>query len=453
MKKLLVISLVSLLVFAFATPATAGPKKPVAENVIVMIADGWGFNHDTAGSYYQYGGIERRVWNRFPTDLAMSTYEGYHEGDPCHGLGYDSDFAWGIFDYRTSCYTDSASAATAMATGVKTYNGAIGVDLNGDPLDNVLEAAEGYGKATGVITSVEWTHATPAGFAAHNVSRNNYAAIGQEMVYDSALDVIMGAGHPWYGHSGEFLDTPNTFNYVGGEATWDALVAGTAGGDADADGIDDPWVLIQSRAEFQALATGPTPQRVLGTAQVYQTLQQSRGGDASADPFVVPLTQSVPTLAEMTKAALNILDNDPDGMFLIIEGGAIDWASHAHYSGRMIEEELDFAAAVGAVVDWVKANSNWGETLLVVTADHETGYLNGPNSDPLWMPIVNNGAGTLPGMGWHSGNHTNSLVPFFAKGDAARMFKSYADHVDPVYGRYLDNTEMAQTLFWVLDPS
>ncbi len=69
------------------------------------------------------------------------------------------------------------------------------------------------------------------------------------------------------------------------------------------------------------------------------------------------------------------------------------------------------------------------------------------------MPIVNLGAGNLPGMEWHSEDHTNSLVPFFAKGDAARMFKRYADEFDPVYGRYLDNTEMALTLFWALDPS
>jgi len=165
------------------------------------------------------------------------------------------------------------------------------------------------------------------------------------------------------------------------------------------------------------------------------------------------LLDNVPTLEEMTRAALNILDDDPDGLFLMIEGGAIDWASHANESGRMIEEELDFAASVAAVMAWVEANSNWGETLLVVTADHETGYLTGPDSDPAWTPIVNMGAGTLPGMEWHSGDHTNNLVPFFAKGDAARMFKKLADEQDPVHGRYLDNTEMAQALFRTMDPS
>ena len=436
---------------AFATPA-AGSGKPLAKNIIVLIADGRGFDHVDAANYYVDGKAARQVYNRFPFRFAMSTYMAYYEGDACYGHGYDPALAWSAFDYVNLCYTDSAAAATVMSTGVKTYGGAIGVDLDEQPLLHVLDMAEDYGKSTGVITSVEWSHATPAGFVAHNVSRNNYAEIGQEMVYDSAADVVMGAGHPWYDYDGIFTDPPNTFKYVGGEATWDDLVAGTAGGDADGDGVDDPWLLIQTRAEFQALMSGPTPKRVLGTAQVYQTLQSNRSGDEYADPFVVPLIDTVPTLEEMTKAALNILDDDPDGLFLMIEGGAVDWASHGNNSGRMIEEHIDFDNAVEAVVDWVQMNSNWGETLVVVTSDHETGYLTGPGSDPGWEPIVNYGAGNLPGMEWHSGNHTNSLVPFYAKGDAARLFTRYADESDPVFGRYLDNAELAMALFQTMSP-
>lgn len=452
-RRLIALVTVALLVAGTNLAAgSAAPKKPIAENVIVMISDGRGFEHDTAVSYYQYGKDARQVYAHFPTSLAMSTYMAYYEGDSCYGLGYDPAMAWSDFDYVKECYTDSAAAATTMATGVKTYGGAIGVDLDQQPLLSILELAEEFGKATGVVTSVEWSHATPAGFVAHNVNRSNYAEIAQEMVYDSATDVIMGAGHPWYDADGSLRATPGWFGYVGGEDTWDDLVAGTAGGDADGDAIADPWLLIQERAEFQSLMSGPTPSRVLGTAQVYQTLQSNRSGDPDADPYAVPLIDTVPTLEEMTKAALNILDDDPDGLFLMIEGGAVDWASHGNNSGRMIEEQIDFDNAVQAVLDWVKANSNWGETLLVVTGDHETGYLTGPGSGLEWMPIVNNGAGVLPGMEWHSGQHTNSLIPFFAKGDAARVFKRYADEYDPVRGRYLDNTEMAHGLFWTLDP-
>jgi alkaline phosphatase len=417
-----------------------------------MISDGSGFNHSEAASYYRYGENGRLIFNRFFFNYAMSTYAAYDEGDSCYGNEYDPELAWSAFDYVKGCATDSAAAATAMSTGVKTYGGAIGVDLDGWPLEHALEFAEEMGKATGVVTSVEWSHATPAGFVAHNVSRSNYAEIAQEMVYDSAVDVIMGCGHPWYDADGWPQDTPNTFKYVGGEDTWNDLVASTAGGDADGDGVDDPWLLIEERAEFQALAKGPTPTRVIGTAQVYQTLQQERGGDGYADPYAVPFIETVPTLAEMTEAALNILDEDPDGLFLMVEGGAIDWASHDNQDGRMIEEQIDFENAVKAVVRWVRKNSNWRETLLIITSDHETGYLTGPGSDPTWEPIVNNGAGNLPGMEWHSRSHTNRLVPLFARGRAAWMLRRYADQDDPVYGPYVDNTELAMVIFRAIDP-
>jgi alkaline phosphatase len=435
--------LISVLVVAFCLPAvSAAPKKPLAKNVIILISDGWGYNHIESTNYYLDGKTGQQVYEKFPFQYAMSTY--MHDGS------YDPVAAWADFDYVKSGATDSAAAATTMSTGVKTYSGAIGVGVEGQDLWHAMQEAELLGKSTGVITSVEWTHATPAGFVAHNESRNNYAEIGAEMVDESAADVVMGAGHPWYGRSGESLETPNTFKYVGGEPTWVALVAGTAGGDADGDGIADPWTLVQTREDFQELMEGDTPKRVLGTAQVYQTLQQGRGGDGYADPYIVPLIETVPTLEEMTKAALNILDNDEDGFMLMVEGGAVDWASHANQSGRMIEEQIDFNNAVQAVVDWVKANSNWGETLVIVTGDHETGYLTG--SEGTWDPIVNNGAGNLPVMDWSSGSHTNVLIPLFAKGDAARLFVHQADETDPLRGRYIDNTEIADVVFETIDP-
>ena len=457
MKKLAVLALLVLLVgIAPASAASSGKSaKPAAKNVIVMISDGWGYNHLTAASYYEYGKDARQIYSQFPSQFAMSTWEAERPADNCTPLtgGYDPALAWGSFNHvKYPCATDSASAATAMSTGVKTYNGYIGVDTAGNRVPNGLELAEEKGKATGVVTSVEWSHATPAGFVAHNISRNNYAAIAQEMVNTSAADVVMGAGHPCYTKDGVNNGCTNTYKYVGDQVTWDALLAGTAGGDADGDAIADPWTLVQTRAEFQSLASGQTPDRVLGTAQVFETLQQGRSGNLLADPYVVPRTEPVPTLTEMTQAALNVLDNDPDGLYLMVEGGAVDWAAHGNQSGRMIEEAIEFERAVEAVVDWVQKNSNWGETLLVVTGDHETGYLWGPGSNPTWQPIVNNGAGNLPGMQWNSKEHTNSLMVLSAKGDAARMFSRYADQYDPVRGRYLDNTELAKLVFWAMDP-
>ena len=149
----------------------------------------------------------------------------------------------------------------------------------------------------------------------------------------------------------------------------------------------------------------------------------------------------------MTKAALNVLDNDKDGFFLMVEGGAVDWAAHGNQSGRVIEEQVDFNRSAEAVVKWVRKNSNWGETLVIVTGDHETGYLTGPDSDPDWNPLVNNGEGVLPGMEWRSGSHTNQLIPFFAKGCGAERYKQNADEFDPEKGPYIDNIEIAEVLF------
>ena len=418
-------------------------NKYAPQNVIVMISDGCGYHHVDAASYYQYGKTGMQVYEHFPTRLAMSTY--------MYNGGYDPASAWENFNYVENGATDSAAAATSMSTGKKTYAGAIGVDIAEEPIDHIIEIFENLGKSTGVVTSVEWSHATPAGFVAHKLSRNNYKQIAQEMIYESAVDVIMGCGHPWYDADGNRIDSPNTFKYVGGETTWDNLVAGTAGGDADGDGVDDPWTLIQTRAEFIALASGATPDRVAGVVQVYKTLQQGREGDGYAAPYDVAQNESVPTLEEMTRGALNVLDNDPDGFFLMVEGGAVDRAGHDNQSGRVIEEEIDFNRSVEAVVQWVKKNSNWGETLVIVTGDHETGYLTGPGSNPDWNPLVNNGAAMLPDMEWHSGSHTNQLIPFYAKGRGADLFKKKADESDPVRGPYLDNVEIAEVLFDLFD--
>lgn len=446
-KQIVATALIGTALISSFIPSTAfaeenkADKKGKAKNVIVMISDGMGYNQVAAADYYQYGKSGSQIYEKFPVRSGMSTYS----------VGsYDPLSAWKNFNYVNSKPTDSAAAATAMSTGEKTYDAAIGVDINGKPLKHVSEYFEEQGKSTGVVTSVEFSHATPAGFVAHNVNRNNYEALANEMILSSKTDVIMGAGNPLYDDNGNLIATPS-YKYVGGADTWNGLVNGTLEvSDADGDGTKDPWNLIQTKEEFQKLQKGTTPKRVIGVPQVHTTLQQSRGGDKNADAYEVAFNENVPNLSEMTKGALNVLDNNEDGFFLMVEGGAIDWAGHANQSGRLIEEQIDFNKAVEAVDHWVKENSNWGETVLIVTGDHETGYLTGPNANPDWKSIVNNGAGNMPGMQWNSGNHTNSIIPFFAKGDAARLFKKYADGIDPVRGRYIDNTEIAKTILQVI---
>jgi len=444
----------ALMICLLIAPTEQGCTKPRSKNIILMISDGCGFNQVDAASLYQHGVTGKQVYEFFPVKYGMSTVP--------YGGNYDPDLAWRSFDQvlRTE-QTDSAAAATAMASGIKTYNGAIGVDIGKLPLVSFMARAEGLGRATGVVTTVQFTHATPAGFVAHNVARSNYAEIANEMIYESPTDVIMGAGHPLYNNdnepvSGMSPDDPR-YRFVGGLAAWTDMSDGrVTGNDADGDQTRDDWRVIQSRSDFQNLMDDPNPPaRVLGLAQVYSTVQQERGGDGNAAPYGIPLNQNVPTLEEMTRGALNVLSRDPDGFVVMIEGGAVDWASHDNQSGRAIEEQVDFNRAVEAVVNWIESRSSWQETLLIITSDHETGYLTGPDSGstdsgPQWNPLVNRGAGNVPGMMWNSGGHSNSLVPFYAKGQGADLFHPRALGEDPVRGKYLDNTDIAKVIFQLL---
>ena len=427
------------------------------QKVILMISDGCGFNHVKATDYFQHGEEGVQVYERGFEQVAMTTYPA--------GGSYSPGANWADFNTCKEGATDSAAAATALGTGAKTYNGAIGVDPNKVPLVNVVEVAEAAGRATGVVTTVQLSHATPAGFVAHNESRKNYAEIANEMFLWSSVDVIMGGGNPWFDADGKFapLDWAEAekngiepqYAYVGGFETWTALVTGQAGGDADGDGADDPWTLLQTRDEFEQLALGAIrPTRVAGVFRSNSTTQQKRTGvdDEPKDdsPYQTYPNDGVPTLSEMSLGALNVLGTDPDGFFLMIEGGAIDWASHANQLGRMIEEQIDFNLAVETVVKWIEANGGWEEALLVITADHECGYLTGANSDPKWGAVVSNGRGRLPGAEFHSGSHTNSLVPLYARGAGSELIVRHATKHDPICGACLDSAALGRVLLGLM---
>jgi len=467
-----------------------------AKNVILVIGDGMGFNHVDALSLYESGKTEMQPFEWFPLSCAMSTYMSGQEYDPGHAW---QDFRY-VSDGRTlqsdagspgsgkpvapyTMYTDSAAAATAMATGTKTYRGAIGVGLDRMPVETLVETAHRLEKATGVVTSVQFSHATPASFAAHAAGRNEYAEIAQQMLYRSPLDVVMGCGHPLYDDSGaeRALERKATA-CVGGPTAWEDMSDGRLDGlatagvgdhrevDVNGDGTSDkplfgPWHVVQDAESFRALADGDVPDddRVVGLARAASTLQQARAyvtddgvevepGDAT--PFQCRANRVVPSLTTMARGALNTLrsrDTDGKGFFLMVEGGAIDWASHSNDTTRMVEEMVSFREMVNAVCDWVESESSWRETLLIVTADHETGYLLGPGSGvvdgkPVWRPLKRNGPGLLPGVEWFSKSHTNSLVPFCAKGVGAAVFERLATRRDPVRGAYLDNTDIAPVI-------
>ena len=412
-------SLVIILGFSAGLTLAKKPPRPsgaMPHNIILMISDGQGYNAVAATEYFT---DVFPVYEGFPEIYGVNTYP--------FGGSYNSVQAWNDFDYVKSGATDSAAAATAMATGVKTRNGYLGVDSSGPTVKNLVEAASAAGKATGVVTSVEFSHATPAGMAAHTTNRSDYAGIAIQML-SSELDVIMGAGHPEFNDNGVAI-SPTDYKYVGGAETWNALLD-------PADGQYDDWTLIEEEGDFENLAAGsyfPTSAKLLGVAQVHTTLQQNRTGSTPND--------NVPELETMSLGALNLLSEDPDGFSLMVEGGAVDWASHDNNLVCMLEEERDFNAAVQAVVDWVEANSSWQDTLLIVTADHETGHLWGPTQG-MFNEVVDNGPGDLPGAAYNSSGHTHALVPLYARGKGAELFAGYADQNDTERGPYVDNTEI-----------
>jgi alkaline phosphatase len=430
---------ISLVLFLF--PACRKAPRPL--NIILMISDGCGYNCFDLASLYQYGRTGVQAYESFPARFAVSTYSA-------SSTPYDPQKAWASFDFVLSDPTDSAAAATAMATGVKTNDDVVCLSPDGTRLTSIIEVAESFGKKTGTVTSVTFGHATPAAFLVHVEDRYNYEDIARQIMLESPADVVMGCGHPWYDRSGQPVEEPD-FRYVEDRETWEALLRGEAGADADGDGIPDPWTVIQTAEEFRSLIEGPAPERVFGIAPIFRTLQQERKGDNQAGPFDVPPVPTVPSLSEMALGALNVLDDDPDGFFLMIEGGAIDWACEDNQTGRLIEEQISFNQAVDAVVKWIEVHSRWEDTLLIVTSDHETGYITGPGSglEPpdgdltkTWKPLVNRGAGKVPEMEWHQDYHTNSLVPLFAKGYGSERFAALANETDPVRGFYLDNTEI-----------
>ncbi len=441
------------LLFALLAAGAAHAGAAPPRHVILCIGDGMGFNHVALASLWAAGRPDAAPFADWPVRLALST-------EPAGAPPYSPAGFWSQSGQRRRGITDSAAAATALATGVKTANGVLGLTPDGRPLHNLTEWLGERGLATGLVTSVPFVHATPAGFVVHVEDRDDYRAIARQLLLESRLRVLMGCGDPAYAADGRPLEQPRGFGKVGGRELWAGLLAGATTFDLDGDGaIDaelmdldgdgrrDPWQLVTERAAVQALAAGPTPLRLLVVPRGGLTLQAERPGPRHRAPFAVPFDESLPTLAEMSLAALNVLDTDPDGFFLMIEGGAIDWAAHDNDAGRLVEEQLAFHAAVAAVMDWVARESSWEETLLIVTADHETGGLSAPGwGRRRWQPLRSRGIHRLARHQWGSSDHSGALVPLYAIGCGSETLAALAEGSDPRRGPYLDNTAIAPAI-------
>ncbi|UUO08002.1 alkaline phosphatase [Blastopirellula sp. J2-11] len=291
-------------------------------------------------------------------------------------------------------YTDSASSATSMMGGIKTYNAAIGVGPHGERPKTIAHLAQEQGYVAGAVTSVPISHATPASAYAYNVSRNDYQDISRDMLgLPSAsnpdtplrgLDVVIGSG---YGVN-DPSDRGQGDNYVSGNkylADDDLKKVNVNNGGkyvvaTRTSGADGKQVLAAAAAE--AAKSG---QRLLGYFGV------GGGGDAAGHlPFcsaegdfhpalgvskkritydAADLAEN-PSLVDMTRAAIEVLSKNDKGFWLLVESGDVDWANHANNLDASIGAVNSGDAAVKAITDWVEQNSNWNESVLIVTADH-----------------------------------------------------------------------------------
>ncbi|HBG69548.1 MAG: hypothetical protein A2W93_13540 [Bacteroidetes bacterium GWF2_43_63] len=407
---------------------TTSAQQQTPKNIIIFIADGGGYNQIMCTDYYLYGDSGKSPMASFPVQLAMSTYNGSLQstGATC----YNSKKFWTDFSYGMAGFTESAASATAMGTGFKTHNSMIGMNLDGNPMTNIMEIGKAKGKKTGVVTSVPFCHATPAGFSTHSKSRHGFSEITDQMLFSGTLDVVGGSGHPWFDNDGNAVSVPFT-KYID-TVSWNKVKS------------ENIWKYTESRNEIRLLASEKNaPEKLFMLAPVSGNLAEAREGK-SIVPYDIPVKQTIPTLAEMSLAALNTLSSDPDGFILMIEGGAIDWANHDNDLPRMIEEYSWFYNTVDSVQQWLGAKGILDETLIIVTNDHECGYLWGHGSGGATFVLpANNGKGKLPEYKYYSTNHSNTLVPFFAKGPSSEIFYSLADENDSVRGPFLTNSEIA----------
>jgi alkaline phosphatase len=468
------LSLWAVLAVAFGSlpGAAAQPLASLPKNVILMEADGSGVNAIVATGMYT-GKLDKQTFDA-PAWVKswVSTYP-LRTGDTqvagAAGLAqdpetvYDPAKNWDTtpvpttrgrfadhfagYAWTKSTAPDSANTMSAVVNGHKSYNNAINVDGNGNKLTTFAELASRAGKAVGVVTTVEFDDATPAaGGGTHNVSRTNHAAIASEMLSAGVLSVIMGTGNPDYDNDGAHRNTPD-YAWISA-VDWIALKNGMHG---------SGFKLIQDKADFDALAQSTNPPRkLMGIARSFNATQANRAGaqPATETPYSVPRKKDVPDLPTMSRGALNILDRNPNGMFLVLEGGAVDRAEHANDIGRMIEEKIEFDGTVAAIAAYLDANTNgnnWSNTLVIVSADHDH-LLLGPDSDTVpFQDLKDNGLGKVPGYKWQNNSHSNWLVPIFARGPNADLITgcakrndAYTDAQGRRFGRgaYMDQTEI-----------
>jgi alkaline phosphatase len=318
-----------------------------------------------------------------------------------------------------SVVTDSAAAGTALATGVKTYNAGIAVDANKNPVPTILEMAQEAGKSTGLVTTVQLAHATPAVFAAHNSNRDDYLGIALDM-FEHDVDVLLGGGEDYLLPAG----TPGCYPDDGDRTDSRNLIE---------EAVAKGYEYVCNETDFGAVDAEATD-KLLGT---FADLGMTR-------PYA-------PSLPDMTAKAIAILSKDSEGFFLMVEGGQIDWAAHVNDALNTIGDTLEFDQAVRVALDF---QAQHPDTLVIVTADHATGGLtieDIPNDDACPEPLPEDerecgnvfqedgpfevSGGSSFWLDWTSISHTADDIPVTATGP----------HGDDLVG-YYENTHVFEVM-------
>ncbi len=352
MKQLALLLSVCVLAFQSSRPAELSESKPenFPKNIILMIGDGMGLTQVTAGMYAQ---TEKLNLEKFPITGLIKTHSA------------------------KNLITDSAAGATAFACGCKTYNGAIGMTVKKAPCPTILEQAEAYGLATGLVATSTITHATPASFIAHVEQRKYMEAIAAFFL-QTELDLLIGGG---MNHFTKRADQRNLYQE------------------------------FQTKGyQVSDFSIQPLQQCTLNAQRPFVWF--------SAEAHPVSVEDGRVYLPPAARIAPEFLSQRSEkGFFLMIEGSQIDWACHDNKGELAIKEMLDFDAAIGEVLRFAEKDGN---TLVIVTADHETGgmtLLRGADSGSLKPKFTTD-------------YHTASLVPVFAYGPGAEKFSGLYDNTD-----------------------
>jgi alkaline phosphatase len=336
-----------ILIFLSAFEVNAQKKNEKPTNIILMIGDGMGVTQVYSGFTANKGQL-----NLFA----------------CQSIGFSKTYS------ATDYITDSGAGGTAISTGHKTYNGAIGVDKDTVIVKTILEYAVEHGLATGLVSTSAITHATPASFIAHQAFRDNYEAIAADFL-KTDIDVFIGGGINHFCVRKDGQDLTKELRKKG-------------------------YQVMFSMDSIKNVTSG----KLAGlTAKEHNPSMIAGRGD------MLPVS---------TQTALNILAGKKKGFFLMVEGSQIDWGGHGNNAIYVEKEMIDFDKAIGKALDFARKD---GHTLVIITADHETGGMS--------LVEGNLKEGTVVAK-FNTTDHTGVMVPVFAYGPGAELFQGVQENTD-----------------------